>query len=181
MSVDLNSNFFELFATPVSFDIDLDELAQRYRLLQSEYHPDRFATADAASRRAAMQMATHINEAYQTLKSPLQRGRYLLKLQQVEVDLDGDTASDGAFLMQQMEFRERMEEMADRPDPLNEVDALRADINKEHDALIDAFRNEYQQGDLAAAKQTWLKLQFYERLLQQLNGLEAQLEDTLMS
>jgi len=58
---------------------------------------------------------------------------------------------------------------------------LRTDINREHDALVNAFRNEYQQSDLESAKQTWLKLQFYERLLQQLSGLEAQLEDTLLS
>ena len=77
MSVDLNSNFFELFAIPVSFDIDMDELAQRYRLLQSEYHPDRFATADAASRRAAMQMATHIT-LVQSGREP--SGRYWFDL-----------------------------------------------------------------------------------------------------
>jgi len=135
----------------------------------------------ASIRRAAMQMATHINEAYQTLMSPLQRGRYLLKLNQVDVDLDGDTASDGEFLMQQMEYRERMEDVTDRPDPLHDVDTLRSDINRENDALIDAFRNAYKQGDFTDAKQTWLKLQFYERLLQQLNGLEARLEDTLLS
>lgn len=181
MSVDLNSNFFKLFSLPAGFDIDIDALSEAYRSLQSEFHPDRFATADAASRRSAMQMATHINEAYQTLKSPLQRGRYLLTLQQIEVDLDGDTASDGAFLMQQMEFRERMEEVSDQSDPLAEIDTLRSDIIRENDALFDAFRNEYQVGDHQAAKQTWLKLQFYDRLLQQLGGLEAQLEDKLMS
>lgn len=181
MSVDLNSNFFKLFSLPAGFEINLDTLSESYRSLQHAYHPDRFATADAASRRAAMQMATHINEAYQTLKSPLQRGRYLLKLQNLEVDLDGDTASDGAFLLQQMEFRERMDEVANATEPLAEIDNLRVAINSENDALLNRFQDEYETGDLQAAKQTWLKLQFYERLLQQLGELEAKIEDTLMS
>lgn len=181
MSVDLNSNFFELFSLPAGFEIDDSVLSENYRALQREFHPDRFANADSASRRQAMQMSAHINEAFETLKNPLLKSRYLLELQAVSVNQDRDTTSDTGFLMQQMEFREQMEEVENQADPLEAADKLRDVIQSENESLLKLFRGEYEQDSFEAAKQTWLKLQFYDRLLEQLDLLEARLEDELLS
>src|SRR5512141_1081809 len=104
-------NHFELFELPVTFDIDTDELAVRYRELQRRVHPDKYANASDQERRLSMQMTTMINEAFQTLKDPVWRGRYLLSLRGISLDDEIDTAMDPAFLTEQMELREELEEV----------------------------------------------------------------------
>ena len=80
MQADLSKDYFELFGLPVAFDIDSNDLAVRYRQLQRQFHPDRFASAPAAERRLSVQMTAQINAAFQTLKDPVARARYLLGL-----------------------------------------------------------------------------------------------------
>ena len=88
----LNADFFTLLDLPKSFAVDQATLDDRFRQLQREVHPDRFAAADDAARRASMMLATQINEAYQTLRSPLKRAIYLLKLADVDVGSESNTA-----------------------------------------------------------------------------------------
>ena len=76
----LTQNFFELFDIPVAFQIDSGLVAERYRKLQQALHPDRFANASDSERRLSVQRTAQVNEAFQTLKSPLLRARYLLQL-----------------------------------------------------------------------------------------------------
>jgi curved DNA-binding protein CbpA len=90
--LDIHQNHFELFDLPASFAIDLDQLDRHYRKLQSEVHPDKFAAASPAERLRSMQLATHVNEAYQTLKSPITRARYLLHLHGVDTLEETNTA-----------------------------------------------------------------------------------------
>ena len=78
--MNLNQNHFELFGLPARFGVDAATLEARYRELQREVHPDRFAAAPQPERRVSMQLATRVNEAYQTLKSPLRRAVYILRL-----------------------------------------------------------------------------------------------------
>ena len=77
-TANLTSNFFELFNLPIGFEIDTQDLAERYRSLQAAVHPDKFASSSDLERRIAIQQSARINEAFQTLKNPLQRARYLL-------------------------------------------------------------------------------------------------------
>ena len=107
--------------------------------------------------------------------------RYLLELQGVSMNQETDTTSDAGFLMQQMEFREQMDEVESQPDPLEAADKLRDAVQLENASLLQQFRSEYEQNNFDAARQTWLKLQFYDRLLEQLNLLEARLEDELLN
>ena len=95
---------FELFELPVSFDLDLQELSQRYRELQRVVHPDKYANASDRERRLSVEKAAVINEAYQVLKSPQRRARYILELQSVSFDDEKDMALDPAFLMEQINF-----------------------------------------------------------------------------
>jgi len=106
-------NHFELFGLTPAYALDLGHLERAYRDIQSEIHPDRFAHAGDAERRASMQMSTQVNEAYRTLRSPLQRAKYLLELNGVDVGFETNTAMPREFLMEQMQLRERLEEARD--------------------------------------------------------------------
>jgi len=110
--MNLQSNDFELFGLPMAFGLERAALDARWKDLQREVHPDRHAAADAQTQRQAMQWSVRINEAYQRLKDPLQRAAYLCELQGAPVEADNNTAMPPAFLMQQMEWREALEEAA---------------------------------------------------------------------
>ena len=103
-------NHFELFQLPQQFAIDLKALDQAYREVQSQVHPDKFARSPDAEKRVAMQWATRANEAYQTLRSPLRRATYLCELQGVDLETESNTSMAPAFLMQQMEWREALDD-----------------------------------------------------------------------
>ncbi len=106
-------NCFEFFGFTPHFTIDLARLDTAYREMQSKVHPDKFATATAADRRAAMQWAVRANEAYTTLKDPLKRAVHLLELRGVDLGAENNTAMEPAFLMAQMEWREAVEDARD--------------------------------------------------------------------
>ncbi|CAA0082882.1 Co-chaperone protein HscB [BD1-7 clade bacterium] len=103
-----SQSYFELFGLSAQYDIDEDALSVTYLKLQRQFHPDKFAAATAQQQRVALQFATTINEAYECLKHPVQRAEYLMK--QAGHDHEEHTMqSDGAFLFQQMEWREALE------------------------------------------------------------------------
>ncbi len=116
MAVESTPTHFELFGLPQSFAIDRQRLDARFRELQRTVHPDRFAAAGDLERRWSAQQATRINEAYQILKDPLRRGRYLLELAGIAHDDEHRTTRDVAFLMEQMELREALAEVRSAPD-----------------------------------------------------------------
>src|SRR2546423_6385199 len=106
---------FELFGLAPAFSLDQEVLEKAYREIQSRVHPDRFARAGDAERRASLQWTTRVNEAYRTLKDPVQRAKHILELHGVDVAFETNTAMPKDFLMQQMELRERLEEAKDAP------------------------------------------------------------------
>lgn len=107
--LDFNRNHFELFGLPPAFALSRESLERAYRDIQAEIHPDRFAHAGEAEQRLAMQWTARVNEAYQTLRQPFERARYLLELQGVHAMDARNTAMPAEFLVQQMEWRERLE------------------------------------------------------------------------
>ena len=139
MDIDLTRNYFELFGFSESFDIDQDELARKYRSLQSALHPDRFASASDQERRVAVQTTAFVNEAFVTLKSDLKRAHYLLKLKNIDFDADTETSNDAEFLMQQMEFHERVEELDQSKDPLEALEVLSQEFKQQQAQLIAEF------------------------------------------
>lgn len=101
---------FALFELQPSFRLDLEQLATRYRELARGVHPDRFADASEREQRLALEQSASLNEAYQTLKNPPKRARYLLAMGGRELPLEV-TVQDPDFLMQQMQWREELEEL----------------------------------------------------------------------
>lgn len=108
-----DSDDFELFGLPRRFEQDRAELDARWRALQAKVHPDRFAADGAAAQRTAMQWAVRVNEAYQRLRDPLKRAAYLCELAGAPIDAESNTAMPADFLMQQMAWREALDEAAD--------------------------------------------------------------------
>jgi len=127
MNSPLSVDDFALFGLPRRFALDRGELDARRRALQAEVHPDRFAGADAAARRAAMQSAVRVNEAYKRLGDPLKRAAYLCELAGVPIRAEDNTAMPAEFLRQQMAWRESLEEAESRDD----VDAVARDLDAE--------------------------------------------------
>ncbi|MBV8619228.1 MAG: Fe-S protein assembly co-chaperone HscB [Curvibacter sp.] len=111
--MNLQSTDFELFGLPERFEQERAQLDQRWKELQKEAHPDRFAAHGAAAQRVAMQWSVRINEAYQRLKDPLRRAAYLCELRGAPIEAESNTAMPAAFLMQQMEWREALDEAVD--------------------------------------------------------------------
>ncbi len=108
--MNLTDDDFTLFGLPQRFALDRAELDRRWRQLQAEVHPDRFAAQGAAAQRVAMQWAVRVNEAYRRLKEPLARGAYLCELRGAAIEAERNTAMPPAFLMQQMQWREALDE-----------------------------------------------------------------------
>ncbi|MCH4587405.1 Fe-S protein assembly co-chaperone HscB, partial [Achromobacter xylosoxidans] len=101
---------FSLFGLPSRFDLDAQALESAWRTVAAQVHPDRFATASPAERRVAMQWAARANEAYRQLRDPLLRARYLCEQAGVDLQTESNTSMDTAFLMQQMTWREMMDD-----------------------------------------------------------------------
>ena len=155
------SSHFELFGLPAVFSLDLAMLEKAYRDIQSQVHPDRFAHAGDAERRASLQWTTRVNEAFQVLKNPVSRARHLLELHGIDVAFETNTAMPPEFLMQQMELREKLEEARDA----RGLDDLRKNLLSERRSLetqiaqaIDSDKNYKGAADLVR------KLQFLHRL-----------------
>ena len=110
LSAQLAVSDFELFGVPEQFAQDRAHLDARWKDLQREVHPDKFASQGTAAQRVAMQWSVRINEAYQRLKDPLKRAAYLCEMQGAPVQAENNTAMPAAFLMQQMEWRESLED-----------------------------------------------------------------------
>ena len=154
-------NHFELFGLAPAYALDPGRLDHAYREIQARIHPDRFAHAGDAERRASMQWTTQVNEAYRTLKSPVQRAKYLLALNGIDVAFETDTAMPKDFLMEQLELRERLEEVRDveslRPIQSN-LNAEKQSIEKKIAEHLDTKR------DFEGAKILVRKLMFLDRL-----------------
>lgn len=148
--VDLQQDFFSLFSLPARFDVDSALLEKNYHALQSKIHPDKFAHLAETERRLAMQRSTFVNEAFQTLRKPLSRARYVLKLHGVDTQEETNTAMPLDFLMQQMEWREALESALAARD-LDAIEALASQIQSENRALLHQLataldvENDYQQ------------------------------------
>ena len=108
--MNLSDDDFTLFGLPPRFALDRAALDNCWRALQARVHPDRFVGEGAAAQRIAMQWAVRVNEAYQRLKDPLKRGAYLCELRGAAIQAENNTAMPGAFLMQQMAWREALDE-----------------------------------------------------------------------
>lgn len=168
-------NYFELFQLPQQFTIDTAVLDTNYRKLLAEVHPDKFVNASAAEKMHSMQTATLANEAYQTLKQPTARARYLLQLAGIATDEENNTAMPADFLMAQMEWREAMDD-ARFARNVAALDNLLQDMRQQARQLQQQVAAEITRAPAEAALIV-RKLRFIDKVSEDVNQLIAQLED----
>lgn len=175
--MDFSSDHFSLFNLPCNFRLDTTVLDQRFREAQAKVHPDKYVQAGDTERRLSLQWATRVNEAYQTLKKPLARAQYLLKIRSHDVDAENNAAMPADFLMEQMEWREAVAEARTAREQ-NELEQLHYRVKQrmtaryeELGALLD------DQQDYALAADRVRRLMFLEKLLFDIDDAMGALED----
>ena len=169
-------NHFDLFHLPQQFAIDSAALDQAYRQVQSQVHPDKFAAGSDTEKRVAMQWATRANEAYQTLKNPLKRATYLCELHGVDLQTESNTSMPRAFLMQQMEWREALDEAKSEKD-LDALEILNQELRAAHKDDITRIGALLDAEDFTAAAQAVRQLMFLDKFGSEISQLFELLED----
>lgn len=164
-------NHFEFFDLPAAFELDAAELQQRYRKLQQTLHPDRFASGSEREKLRAVQRTAQLNDAYQTLRSPLSRAEYLLELKGIELAHEQTTVKDPEFLMAQMEWRERLEEVHDS----EALDGAYKDLQEQMRDLQTELEQQLADDANEAAANTVRKLKFMHKLHYELELIEDKL------
>ena len=170
-------NHFELFGLEPGYALEPERLERAYREIQARIHPDRFAHAGDSERRASMQWTTRVNEAYRTLKSPVERGRYLLELNGIDVAFETNTKMPAEFLGRQLELREALEAAEGRKDSgaLERLrTALRTETKELEGALGDSLDSRH---DYVAAAELVRKLKFLDRFDAEIDAAFETMED----
>mgnify|MGYP001822535329 CR=1 FL=1 len=175
--MDFTSNYFEIFGLPVSYQVDLSLLSERYRDMQREFHPDRYANKPAQEQRLAVQYAGVINQAFSELKSPLLRAQYLLSLKNIEGQGDARITRDPLFLMQQIELREKLADASQAGDAFSLLEEVAEEAESEYSALQKVFDQQYSHSLFQDALETVAKMQFFSKLLVEVEQREHELDD----
>lgn len=168
-------NHFALFQLPQRFAVDLTALEKAYHSVQNQAHPDKFAHATGAEKRVAMQWATRANEAYQTLKNPLKRATYLCELNGVDLQTESNTSMPPAFLMQQMEWREELDDAkaGKHIAGLEQLDGALRGAKKDAVGRIETLLD---ADDFAGAAQLVRQLMFLEKFGEEIGNAFALIE-----
>jgi molecular chaperone HscB len=169
-------NHFELFGLAPAFALEAEALERSYRAIQSQVHPDRFAHAGDAERRASLQWTTRVNEAYRTLKDPVQRGKHFLELHGVDVAFETNTQMPTDFLQQQLELREELESATGGKDS-SRLDRLRSGLRVRKQALEGQIGQAIDvKKDFPGAAELVRKLMFLDRLDSEIDGAYEEIE-----
>lgn len=175
--MDFNADHFALFDLSPAFRLDAALLDRRYLDLQSQVHPDRFASSGEAQRRVSLQWATRVNEAYQTLKKPLSRAAYLLHLAAHDIGSENNAAMPADFLVEQMEWREAVAE-ARAAGEHHELERLHHRLQRDLAALHEEIAVLLDdQHDLPEAADRVRRLMFLEKLLLDIDDAIAACEE----
>lgn len=170
-------NFFEIFSLPASWELDQSVLDKKFRTLQLTFHPDRYANKNDFEKRLAVQTASTINQAYETLSSPLLRAQYLLKLEGFDADQESHITSDGQFLMQQMLLREALSDAKDCANPKDALVALNIEAQQAAAKIQSEFAQYFNTKEYNQAFDALAKMQFACKFVNDISSLEAELEE----
>lgn len=168
---DPSLDHFARFGLDRGFRIDRDALEQRYLELSRRYHPDRFVGADSGTRRAAVEHSSAINTGYRTLRDPVARAEYLVKLGGIDLDSSdpqtGAPHPDQAFLIEMIERRERLEEVREAGE--DAVDELRDEVEAELEEVFDRAVAALESEDIRSAAPALVHRRYLERFIAEIN------------
>ena len=163
------SQYFTLFQLEPAFDIDAENLEQTYRALAARFHPDKFASASAFEQKQAVMMSSTINDAYRTLKNPIDRAAYLLKTLGIDADAPEHTSFAPDFLMQQMGWRETLMEAWAESD-LKTLENLNDEIRAEQEKLFCDLQQSFAHQDYDTAAQQVRQGRFLDKLRSEISS-----------
>ena len=163
------SQYFTLFQLEPAFDIDAENLEQTYRALAARFHPDKFASASAFEQKQAVMMSSTINDAYRTLRNPIDRAAYLLKTLGIDADAPEHTSFAPDFLMQQMEWRETLMEARTESD-LKTLENLNDEIRAEQEKLFCDLKQSFARQDYNTAAQQVRQGRFLDKLRNEISS-----------
>lgn len=163
-------DYFELFGLPRQFKLNPGNLEASHILVMQETHPDRFASASDAQKRVALQMATYANNAYQTLRNPIKRGLYLCELAGLDPQLETNTAMPHEFLVQQMDWRESLDEARSN---IQALEALSKEVRGIQSDYLQALEGLFAEGKLDDALNQLRCLLFMDKFLSELDDAIA--------
>lgn len=173
----ISNNFFDVFSLTQGWELDLSELDSRFRTLQQQFHPDRYASKSEFEKRRAVQIASMVNQAYETLKNPLSRAQYLLQLLDFDASQESHITSDAQFLTEQMLLREALSEAKTDTKPEHALESLETDAVQKYLYLQQQFAQQYDSGDYNSAFDTVAKMQFADKFVTDINQLKDELEE----
>jgi len=168
----LKSNYFQLFNLPESCKVDQESLNDEYRKQQGDVHPDRFANAEEAEKLRAVQLSSYLNEAYETLKSPLRRAAYLLSLHEIDVEKVDQNDLSMDLLLEQIQLREKLDELPKDESALADLEQLRTEVETKLHGQESRFADFFDAGKYDEAKKVSHELQFLNKLRAEIDAGE---------
>lgn len=174
----LKKNHFDFLSLPMQFSVDPERLEQAYRRIQSSMHPDRFVRAGDAEKRLAMQLSTKANQAYQTLRDPLARARYLCELNGIDVGAEDNTAMPPEFLIEQMSCHEALDDWRESQDPAGLEALVAANRQAQQDIRTRLAARIDEQQDYHGAADLVRQYMFLARFAQQLDAAARQVANS---
>ena len=169
--MNVHDDDFALLGLPRQFVQDAAQIDDRWKALQRQVHPDKFAAQGAAAQRLALQWSVRINEARQRLKDPIHRAAYLCELHGQPIGAENNTAMPPDFLIQQMQWREALDEADDAASLQDLADEVQ---QAQQETLHALERTIDQQQDYATAVQQVRRLMFVLRFAQDVKARQAQ-------
>lgn len=167
-------DYFTLFGLPACYPLDTQALAVRFQDLQRQYHPDKFASGSSAEQLAAVQQSATINQAWQTLRHPLSRAEYLLLLHGFDLANEQHTVRDTAFLMEQLELREELDEI-DQAQDAGRLSAFQQRVTEMFNARLQQMVEQLAESRWDVAADTVRKLRFLDKLQSAAEQIEEKL------
>ncbi|MFT7222625.1 MAG: molecular chaperone HscB [Cellvibrionaceae bacterium] len=180
MTADINQDYFVLLGIVPTFRVDHRQLAENYRNLQKTTHPDKFINESDSEQLRSAQLASYVNGAYQTLKSPLLTAEYLLELAGHSTDKEALTVKNNDFLFKQMQWREILSELEEQSkqrdfnstSTLEQLEELSSEVAAERKALMQRFEKNYDEGQLIKAAEDVAQWHFIEKVRVSIDLLE---------
>lgn len=178
-----DKNYFQIFSIPESFSLDPGTLENEYRRLQTQSHPDRFASSSEAEKLQAVQANSLLNEAYEILRSPRTRAAYLLQLHNIDITRVKQADLSQGVLLEQIELREQLEEIEESGNQgestasLDRMDAMRRDITERLNNSQRDFAEAFSADRLDDARNYYFEMQYFYKLIQEMDSIEDQLSE----
>ncbi len=176
----MSDNYYKLLGVEQTFDLDLKQLAENYLRLQQSLHPDRHLNESTPQKLLAANKLIEVSQAQQVLKSPFERGEYLLKLAGYEKPDESVTVKNSQLLMEQMELREHLSDLRAMDKPFDELEKFQQEVSKLNSKQVESISSlfaVFEKEKITKIAEQLIRLRFLDKLQQEIERFEEQLDD----